>query len=125
MSSPGEKADPPSDTALSDSPGNNSNLCRGDYMSKEFFKVPNSIFECNLSASEIAVYAYMLRCADNKTRLCYPSYTKICESCRITRATAITAVSKLCEYSFIDKIEKGYSSQYGIKRANTYRVNWI
>ena len=44
-----------------------------------FFLLPNEIFTLELSAGEIAVYAYLLFCEDRETHLCYPSFRKIGE----------------------------------------------
>lgn len=93
-------------------------------MNKEFFMVPNRVFDVGLSTTEIAVFCYLLRCADNETRLCFPSYTKICETCKISRQSAINAIKVLCDRKYVDKVSKGYSGEYGVKRANTYRINW-
>jgi len=93
-------------------------------MKKEFFMVPNSIFEWGLSTSEMVVLIYLLRCADSNTRLCYPSYDKIRKSCKITRSTAIKAIDKLCEHNIIAKVSKGYFEDH-INKANTYKINDI
>jgi len=93
-------------------------------MNKEFFMVPNRVFDVGLSTTEIAVFCYLLRCADNDTKLCFPSYKNICERCKISRQSAITTIKSLCDHNFIEKVSKGYSGEYGVKRANTYKVTW-
>ena len=47
------------------------------FLSKNYFTMPNEIFSLGLDASEIAVYAY-LRCLENRSSYqCWPSYTTI------------------------------------------------
>ena len=47
---------------------------------KDYFPLPKEIFSLNLSAAEIAVYAYLLFCEDRQTFQCWPSYRKIGEA---------------------------------------------
>lgn len=44
---------------------------------KNYFPLPNEIFCLDLSAGEIAVYAYLMYCEDRKTFQCYPGYKTI------------------------------------------------
>ena len=44
---------------------------------KNYFPMPNEIFCLDLSAGEIAVYAYLMFCEDRKTFKCHPSYKTI------------------------------------------------
>ena len=44
---------------------------------KNYFPLPNEIFCLELSAGEIAVYAYLMYCEDRKTFQCHPSYRTI------------------------------------------------
>ena len=44
---------------------------------KHYFPLPNEIFCLDLSAGEIAVYAYLMYCEDRKTFQCHPSYKTI------------------------------------------------
>ena len=44
---------------------------------KDYFPLPKEIFSLGLSAAEIAIYAYLLSCADRQTFQCWPSYRKI------------------------------------------------
>ena len=47
---------------------------------KDYFPLPKEIFSLNLSAVEIAIYAYLLFCEDRQTFQCWPSYRKIGEA---------------------------------------------
>jgi len=44
---------------------------------KNYFPLPNEVFCLDLSAGEIAVYAYLMYCEDRKTFQCHPSYKTI------------------------------------------------
>ena len=44
---------------------------------KNFFPVPNEIFNLGLTDGEILVYTYLMRCENRKTFKCFPSYTTI------------------------------------------------
>lgn len=39
--------------------------------------MPNAIFDLGLTAEEIAIYAFLLRCEDRRTFTCYPSLKMI------------------------------------------------
>ena len=41
---------------------------------RNFFPLPNIIFDLGLTAEEIAVYAFLMKCEDRRTYTCYPSY---------------------------------------------------
>lgn len=90
----------------------------------DFFMVPNNIFEWGLSNSEMMVLMYLIRCADSKTMLCYPSYDKIKSSCKISKKTAIESIKKLCYNNIITKVSIGGYDEFTHK-ANTYRINSI
>ena len=47
---------------------------------KDFFLLPNDIFNMDLTMGELAVYAYLLRCEDRRTFKCHPSYKTIGKS---------------------------------------------
>jgi len=70
---------------------------------KGYFKVPNSIFNLRISASEFRVLTYICRCRNNS--IAYPSYATIARNCCITRNTAITII-KYLEMAGIIKVER-------------------
>ena len=69
---------------------------------KNYFPVPNEIFNLGLRAGEIALYAFLLRCEDRKTFKCWPSYKTICKALNISKNTVKTYVEKLCEKQLIE-----------------------
>ena len=44
---------------------------------QNFFPIPNTVFDLDLTDGEILVYAFLLRCEDRRTYQCHPSYTTI------------------------------------------------
>lgn len=54
---------------------------------KNYFPMPNEIFCLDLSAGEIAVYAYLMFCEDRKTFQCHPSYKTIGNAVGLSKNT--------------------------------------
>ena len=54
---------------------------------KHYFPLPNEIFCLDLSAGEIAVYAYLMYCEDRKTFQCHPSYKTIGSAVGLSKNT--------------------------------------
>ena len=54
---------------------------------KNYFPLPNEIFCLDLSAGEIAVYAYLMFCEDRKTFQCHPSYKTIGNAVGLSKNT--------------------------------------
>lgn len=68
---------------------------------KNYFPMPNEIFNLGLRAGEIALYAFLLKCEDRKTFKCWPSYKTISKALNITKNTVKAYVDKLCEKQLI------------------------
>ena len=69
---------------------------------KNYFPVPNEIFNFGLRAGEIALYAFLLKCEDRKTFKCWPSYKTICKALNISKNTVRNYIDKLCEKQLIE-----------------------
>lgn len=69
---------------------------------KNYFPVPNEIFNFGLRAGEIALYPFLLKCEDRKTFKCWPSYKTICKALNISKNTVRSYVDKLCEKQLIE-----------------------
>ena len=69
---------------------------------KNYFPMPNEIFNFDLRAGEIALYAFLLKCEDRKTFKCWPSYKTICKALNISKNTVRNYVDKLCEKQLIE-----------------------
>ena len=59
------------------------------------FAVPNEIFCLGLSASEIAVYGFLLYCEDRETYTCYPKYRTIGNAVGLSKNTVAKCVRNL------------------------------
>jgi len=69
---------------------------------KNYFPVPNEIFNFGLRAGEIALYVFLLKCEDRKTFKCWPSYKTIGKALNISKNTVRNYVDKLCEKQLIE-----------------------
>lgn len=69
---------------------------------RDYFKTPNCLFSLGLSAGEIAVYSYLLRCEDRKSFTCYPSFRTIGKAVGLSRNTVQKYVSALQEKGLIE-----------------------
>ena len=69
---------------------------------REKFYVYSDIFEAGLSAREIAVFAYLSRCA-NKEGVAFPSVRNIAGKCRISKDSVLKSVSALENVGFLKK----------------------
>lgn len=69
---------------------------------KNYFPMPNEIFNLGLRAGEIALYAFLLKCEDRKTFKCWPSYRTISGALNISKNTVKKYVESLYEKQLID-----------------------
>ena len=69
---------------------------------KNYFPMPNEIFNFGLRAGEIALYEFLLKCEDRKTFKCWPSYKTICKALNISKNTVRNYIDKLCEKQLIE-----------------------
>ena len=83
---------------------------------KNYFPLPNEIFCLELSAGEIAVYAYLIYCEDRKTFQCHPSYRIISRAVGLSRNTIKKYVSILEEKRLIFTEPTTVCSKDGRKR---------
>ena len=70
---------------------------------RDFFPLPNVIFDLGLTAEEIAIYAFLMKCEDRRTYTCYPSYKTIGNAIGKSRNTVIKYVNMLEEKCLITK----------------------
>ena len=68
---------------------------------KNYFPIPNEIFGLGLSAGELAVYSYLMRCEDRTTHQCHPSYKTIGKAVRLSPNTVAKHVNGLREKRLI------------------------
>ena len=62
---------------------------------KNYFLVPNEVFDIGLEYGEISVYAYLLRCENRKTYQCHPSYKTIGRAVHMSANTVRKYISGL------------------------------
>ena len=60
---------------------------------RNFFPMPNAIFDLGLTAEEIAVYAFLMSCEDRRTYTCYPSYKIIGNAIGKSKNTVIDHIT--------------------------------
>ena len=81
-----------------------------------YFPLPNEIFDLGLTAGEIALYAFLMRCEDRNTFQCYPSYRTIGSAINVSPNTVRKYVSGLCEKELIVTEPTKIITKAGIKR---------
>ena len=60
---------------------------------KNYFPLPNEIYQLGLSHSAIAVYGYLLRIEDRRTYQCHPSYATIGKAVGMSNNTCLLYTS--------------------------------
>lgn len=68
---------------------------------KNYFPVPNQIYQLGLSAMELSIYGYLISLEDKKTYQCYPSYRAIGNAVSISTNTVRKYVARLVEKGLI------------------------
>ena len=68
---------------------------------RRFTPLPNAIFNLDLCAGEIAIYAYLMYCENRKTYQCYPSFRTIGAAVDMSRPTVKKHVDGLVEKGLI------------------------
>lgn len=68
---------------------------------RNYFLVPNEIFNLDLCSHEIAIYNYLLRCEDRETYQCHPSYRTIGQAVQRSENTVRKYVAGLEEKGLI------------------------
>lgn len=79
------------------------NQYHGPLPVRDFFPLPNAIFDLGLTAEEIAIYAFLMRCEDRRTFTCYPSYKTIGRAIGKSKNTVMKYVNMLEEKCLISK----------------------
>ena len=82
---------------------------------KNFFPLPNEIFNLGLHPTEIVIYAYLMSIEDRKTFQCYPSYTTIGKHCSLCANTVSKYVRQLEEHGLIRTERTSIISRKGLK----------
>lgn len=83
---------------------------------KNTFPFPNEIFILGLCPGELAVYSYLLCCANRKTGQCWPSYKTIGRAVGMTENTVAKYVGSLEQKGLIRTEPTTVTTKAGIKR---------
>ena len=71
---------------------------------KNFFIVPNQIFDLGLKPKEFVVYCCLLRHSDKNTDNCFPSRRLIADECSMDKKTVDSALKELEARGLIKKV---------------------
>ena len=66
-----------------------------------FFSLPNELFQLGLDYGELAVYSFLKRCENRKTRQCWPSIKTIGQAVRMSENTVRKYLRRLEERDLI------------------------
>lgn len=83
---------------------------------KNTFPFPNDIFLLGLCPGELAVYSYLICCANRKTLQCWPSYKTIGRAVGMTENTVAKHVGSLERRGLIRTEPTMVTTKAGIKR---------
>ena len=86
---------------------------------KNYFPLPNEIFCLDLSAGEIAVYAYLMYCEDRKTFQCHPSYKTIGSAVGLSKNTVKKHIDGLVKKKLITTEPTSVITKKGQKHNGT------
>ena len=88
---------------------------------KNFFPVPNAVFDLGLHHMEINIYAYLLRIEDRRTYQCIVSYPTIAKRLGIAVNTVAKYVAALEEHGLIRTERTEIITRDGLKRNGCLR----
>lgn len=83
---------------------------------KNYFPLPNEIYQLGLSHGAIAVYGYLLRIEDRRTYQCHPSYATIGKAVGMSNNTVRKYVQELEERGLIVTERTSIITQDGRKQ---------
>lgn len=93
---------------------------KNEMQRRNFFMVPNKIFELELKPRDFIVYCCLLRHADINKHSCFPSRRMIATECQIDKKTVDTALNDLIDRGLIKKTHRKRCD--GSKSSNLYYV---
>ena len=92
---------------------------------KNFFPVPNAVFDLGLHHMEISIYAYLLRIEDRRTYQCIVSYPTIARKLGISVNTVAKYVGKLEEHGLIITERTQVQMKNGIRKNGNLRYTIV
>ena len=91
---------------------------------KNYFPLPNEIFDFGLSSTAIALCAYLMKLENRKTYDCFPAYKTIAKAIGVkSKVTVAKYVSELEEKQLIKTEQRTVPVDIGIVRKSTLRYN--
>ena len=87
---------------------------------KNFFMVPNRIFDLELKPRDFTVYCCLLRHSDSEDGSCFPSRRVIAKECGMDRKTVDSAIENLSSLGLVKKIQR--HREDGTRTSNLYYV---
>mgnify|MGYP001229499856 CR=1 FL=1 len=90
---------------------------------KNYFLVPNEIYDLGLPHGAIAVYGYLLRCEDRRTYCCHPSYKTIGKALNMSENTVRKYVAELEEKHLIRTEPTTITTKDGRRRNGSLMYN--
>ena len=88
---------------------------------KDYFPLPNEVFQLGLVPGELAVYAYLLYCEDRQTYQCWPSFKTIGRAVGMCVNTVQKYVSMLVRKGLIRAENTSVITRDGQKRNGNLR----
>ena len=85
---------------------------------RNFFPMPQKIFNLGMNAGEIAVYAYLMFRENRKTYQCYPSYRTIGDAVGMSRNTVKKYIDALVEKQLIYAEPTKVTTKDGVRNGN-------
>ena len=83
---------------------------------KNYFPLPNEIYSLGLSAGEISVYGFLMRCENRSTHQCHPSYATIGRAVNLSNNTVRKHVLSLTDKHLISTEPTTIITRKGEKR---------
>ena len=91
---------------------------------KNYFLLPNEIFDFGLSSTAIALYAYLMKTENRKSYDCFPAYKTIAKAIGVkSKVTVAKYVSELEEKQLIKTEQRTVPVDIGVVRKSTLRYN--
>ena len=90
-----------------------------------YFRLPNDIFNLDLCAEEIAVYAFILRMENRRTYSCFPSYKTIGRALKMSKNTVAKYVHSLEDKRLIKLEQTSVTDKNGKKRNGNLQYKFL
>lgn len=87
---------------------------------KNYFPLPNEIFDLGLHSTAIAIYAYLMKLEDRDSFTCFPAYQTIAKAVGIgSKTTVAKYVRELEDKCLIETEQRKTLMKNGLKRDST------